>query len=475
MTILSPAEQCSDETLAEALIHDEPALVSSLDFGPFVRQGVGAGPSLLIGDPSEITLLSSATASRLEYRMALLARPGDHVMVRHRDPDFEAYLGAYLGLADVTFHKVNPKSLVPVTQQAWTSANWIDTFAAIAERRGSLTIQSYLTTGHTWRLAQAIGEQTRRVIYVSGPSPRISQRANDKLWFAGLARRILGKDATPPTLSAYGPAATAGLVRRISKGVDQVIVKIPDSAGSAGNLRLDSSLVRHTPLADLRRFLLSRLHAMGWQDNYPVLVGVWDKDVICSPSAQLWLPHISEGKPRVEGIFEQRVQTSAAAFVGAARSTLPGEVQDQLRAQATRIASVLQRLGYYGRCSLDAVLCRTKNATPMIHWIECNGRWGGVSIPMTAASHLTGQSPAIAISIVQENLPGQYLGMNELLHRLQGLLLRTDGRTTGLVVLSPPANPNGTLVNLLAVAETQPAADDMLRTAISRLARSGQL
>ena len=94
---------------------------------------------------------------------------------------------------------------------------------------------------------------------------------------------------------------------------------------------------------------------------------------------------------------------------------------------------------------------------------------------MTAASHLTGQSPAIAISIVQENLPGQYLGMNELLHRLQGLLLRTDGRTTGLVVLSPPANPNGTLVNLLAVAETQPAADDMLRTAISRLARSGQL
>lgn len=468
MNRTSRHQPCSLEKQATALIRDEPALISSLDFGPFVRQGTGKGPKLLIGDPSEIPL-SSATASHLEYRMALLAQPGDHVVVRQRHQDFETYLSTFLGLRDVTFHEVQTDNPVPVARQAWASQAWIKTFSDVSKASRGLTVQSYLTTGNTWRLAQAIGERSDQIVHVSGPSPRISRRANDKLWYAERVKSIIGAGATPPTLSAFGPAATAGLVHRISKVAGQVIVKVPDSAGSSGNLRLDSAAVRDKSLANLRQFLLDRLHSMGWHDNYPVLVGVWDKNVICSPSAQLWLPLRSEGAPRVEGIFEQRVQTYAATFVGAARSTLPQKVQDRLSAQAMRIARLLQRLGYYGRCSLDAVLCRNGNGPPVIHWIECNGRWGGVSIPMTAACQLTGRQCAPALAILQDHLPNRDLKINGLLQRLKGLLLSREDPLQGLVILSPPDHPNGALVNLLAIGKIQAEADDMLRLAVDRL------
>lgn len=461
-------KSCSLESHASTLLRDEPALVSSLDFGPFVQQGTGKGAKLLIGDPSEIPL-SSASASRLEYRMALLAQPGDHVIVRQRNREFENYLGNYLDLNDVTFHEAWPDSPVPVARQMWSSHEWIKKFASVSKARCGLTVQSYLTTGNTWRLAQAIGERSGHIVHVSGPSPRTSRRANDKLWFTECVKSIIGAGATPPTLSAFGPAAAAGLVHKISKQADQVVVKVPDSAGSSGNLRLESATVLKMSLANLRQFLLAQLHAIGWHDTYPVLVGVWDKNVICSPSAQLWLPLLSEGDPKVEGIFEQRVKTFAAAFVGAARSDLPQMIQEQLSEEAMRIAYVLQRLGYYGRCSLDAVLCRDANGPTVIHWIECNARWGGVSIPMTAACQITKQPPTPPIAILQEHLKDQDLNVNDLLVRLEGLLFRRKDRLQGLVILSPPENPYGALVNLFAIANTQTGADKLLRVAVDRL------
>lgn len=473
MTMLAEPNPCSEERIADALRRDEPALVSSLDFGPFVRQGSGDGPALLIGDQSEISLLGLAPASPLEYRMALLARPGDHVLLHRRAPAFESYLRDQLGLTDVTFHQVSEAGRGPLTRQAWTSPAWVNHFAAVTADHGGLTIKSYLTTGNTWRLAKAIGEQAAQIVHVGGPSPRMTRRANDKLWFARLARRVIGETATPPTLAAYGPAATAGLVRRIGRLADQVIVKVPDSAGSAGNLRLDSAAVRGRTLSALRTLLMGRLHAVGWRDSYPLLVGVWDRDVICSPSVQMWLPCLSDGAPRIDGIFEQHVRDDVATFVGATRSTLPQKIQDQLHHQATRIARVLQRLGYFGRCSLDAVVCQSSGEPPAIHWIECNGRWGGVSIPMTAAAQIVPNTNTDAISIVQELLPARWLDTTALLQQLQGLLFHAGKSKAGLIIGSPPAHPEGPLINLLGVAPTQARADALMGEAMRRLAKAG--
>ena len=79
----------ADQRLVAELLESEPALLSSLDFGPRVAQGIGDGPFLLIGDQSEISLLAPTQKTRLDYRMALLAKPGDSVLVRQQVPDFE--------------------------------------------------------------------------------------------------------------------------------------------------------------------------------------------------------------------------------------------------------------------------------------------------------------------------------------------------------------------------------------------------
>ena len=270
-------------------------------------------------------------------------------------------------------------------------------------------------------------------------------------------------------LLVWVPAGVTFLVLRISSLADHVIVKVPDSAGSAGNLRLDSDFVKQQSISDLRQFLLGRLHGMGWRDTYPLLVGVWDRNVICSPSAQLWLPLPSEGPPQLDGLFEQRVRTSKAMFVGAARSSLPDMVRTRIGSQALRIARVLQRLGYYGRCSLDAVLCQNASEPPTIHWIECNGRWGGVSIPLPAARQLTSEAPDLAISIVQEHVPDLYLRTGDLQDRLGSLLFRRGGALPGVVVMSPPEHPSGTRLNLMSLARSQKSADSALDAAVQIL------
>lgn len=458
------------DVIAQDYLRDEPAFLSSLDFGAFVAQGCGPGPAVLIGDQSEISLLGSLSGVQLDHRMALLAKNGDIMLVRQRETAFETYLADCLGLVDVTFIQVDFDPLRPVVDQVRRSQPQLDALAQVARKWGGLTLKAYLTTGNVWRLAQAISELSGQCIHVCGPSPRATRRANDKLWFNQLARKIVGTNATPPTLAAYGPAAAAGLARRISRSAGQVIVKVPDSVGSAGNIRLKGALLRKLSLAGSRQFLLDRLHSMGWQDSYPILVGVWDENVSHSPSVQLWIPHTSDGTPLVEGLFEQCVRGETAAFVGAARSTLPSPIQDQLSAEAIRIASVLQRLGYFGRCSLDAVICEASARPDVVHWIECNGRWGGVSIPMRTASQLRPDLTLPAIAIVQEILPGEALSTRQLKQHLAELLFRQGKNREGLVIISPSENRRGMSVSMFAISDTQEAADDLLAEAMRRLA-----
>lgn len=460
------------ERIAQALTRDEPALLSSVDFGPFVAQGEGHGPSVLIGDQSEITLLGGRVETHLEHRMALLARPGDIVLVRQRDPEFEEYLRDDLRMTDVRFVGFTANGVMPVAKCARLDASMLAELAEIAERSGGLTIKAYLTSGHDWRLAQSIGQACNCTIHVCGPAPRISRRANDKLWFAQLARRVLGTDATPPTFASFGPSATAALVRRISTKTGQAVVKVPDSAGSAGNVRLDEVALAGLALPQIRDLILGLLHAAGWQDTYPVLVGVWDDRVRCSPSVQMWLPLPSEGPPIIEGLFEQQVQGEGAAFVGAVAAEVSPDLKERLKQDALELARVLQQLGYFGRCSLDAVICQQSQKRDAIHWIECNGRWGGVSIPMTARRHLFEGSHEGSLLMMQKVFSMKPISTAQLLQLWDDLLARPKKLETGLVLMSPPQHPNGVLVNMMAVADTRSQANRLIETALGRLQAS---
>ncbi len=449
-------------------LRDEPAFRPSQVFGPRVRAGNSGGKRLITGDQAGISLLKRRAGSRLDYRMSLLAQPGDIVLVRHREAAFEDYLRGVLGLTDVTFLSPKTVTTAPLLSCARTCAALQDEIVARLSGEAA-TILPYQTTGDAWRLAQEIGDRTRRAVSIAGPAPRISRRANDKLWFSALARSVLGQDAVPPTFAAYGPAGAAALVTRFARTEKQVIVKVPDSAGSAGNLRIDSTDIAGWTMKKLRDFLAKRLAMMGWIGEYPLLVGVWDQNVITSPSVQMTIPQSVDGPAIPLGVFEQAVKGDVAEFVGAAPATLPEALIERLEAEATSLGTVLQNLGYYGACSFDAVVTGDLGAPARqmnIHWIECNGRWTGVSIPFCAATrHLGVQPPGFLVT--QDRLSAS-ITTDQIVDRLAELLF-CEGGAEGVLLMAPPSLDPKSFVILATVGHDQRSAVLIAAEALKRL------
>jgi hypothetical protein len=199
-------------------------------------------------------------------------------------------------------------------------------------------------------------------------------------------------------------------------------------------------------------------------------VGVWDCDVVSSPSVQIWIPLASEGLPIVEGVFEQSVQGEAGTFIGARRAALSQQLHDQLVSEAMLFACLFQKLGYYGRCSFDAIISQTLGAHRRLHWIECNARWGGVSIPLTLASNLQPPDPHCGFVVVQQSLgDANSFSTEQAINLLDGLLYERHKSSSGLILLSPPRQDMEMRINFLAIADAQKTAENLADTAITRL------
>ncbi len=458
------------EALAKRLTRDEPALRSSLDFGPLVRQGASQDPALIICDHSGTELFDLERVGLYEHRMALLARPGGTVVVRRRVPEFERYLVEVLGLRDVTFLEAGSEGPEPVARKLRTNLALARQLASALKRDTPLTIHAYLTTGHVWQLAKALAEDRQRPIYVAGPGPRTSRRANNKLWFWSIARELTGRSSVPPTLYAFGPAAAAAKAARFARTCESVVVKVPSSAGGRGNLHLESDVLRDMSLSDIKRVVEDRLYAVGWRGTYPILVGVWEAGILASPSVQMWLPRPEEGPPSILGLFEQRVEGATGRFSGAQPAALDQEMAQEMLAEAAILGALLQRIGYFGPCSLDAVIKDSDEGGRELHWVECNGRWSGVSIPLTAAGRLLGHSVPKGLLILQDILPeARPITTSGLRALLGDMMFRPGASNEATVILSPPDRFAGVSLNLMALAETPSRAAAMVKVVHRRL------
>ncbi len=174
-----------------------------------------------------------------------------------------------------------------------------------------------------------------------------------------------------------------------------------------------------------------------------------------SPSVQLWIPAIEDGPPIVEGLFEQILEGKEGAFVGSIPAGLPEKWRCRLAEDAMRLASALQLLGYFGRCSLDALLVGETFDSAALHWIECNGRWGGVSIPLTVVNRLTGGGAKAKFVVVQrteDRWPPRAFA--DALQALDAVMFRPGKNENGIILLSPVEIEEGRGVQMLACADT---------------------
>jgi hypothetical protein len=85
-----------------------------------------------------------------------------------------------------------------------------------------------------------------------------------------------------------------------------------------------------------------------------------------------------------------------------------------------------------------------------LHWVECNGRWGGTSIPMTLANRLLGDWTRRELMIVQRSgLQIRGCRFRTALNRLGPLGYRRDGDGTGVVALTPGGLEEGCTLHFL--------------------------
>ena len=241
---LTTSERSRIDKIANRILREEPALHWDNVFGDDVNCGLTNKQKLLIGDLSEIPLLGDAEDIVFGYRIGLLAADGDIlVLAQKRNILFENYLKKLLNISNLDVIEVTTqikRERKSLPERCLKSKELFEHILRITRLSNGLCIVPHIATGHVWRLAYELSSQSKCAISICGPSPRMSLRANDKLWFASLVQEIFDPRSIPPTFAAYGPAALTGQIMHLAKRYERVVIKIPNSAGSAGNLALDS-------------------------------------------------------------------------------------------------------------------------------------------------------------------------------------------------------------------------------------------
>jgi hypothetical protein len=426
--------------IAERLLADEPLLCATEPFGATVKSGLGARPGLFLEDHSWISLFDSRGDLAYSYRALLLAGDGDLVAIgAPRSAEFERYCRDLLGLgrAEVLFPAALGTGL-PLAVRCARDPAVLDLASDRARSAGGFNVVPYMGTGGVWMLAGKIAARSGVEVRVAAPPPRLTSRVNDKLWFAQRVTELFGGRALPPASAAFSLAALAGRLAALARRHAAVAVKLTGSASSAGNIVLESEQLAGVSLGALRNRLHRLLQGVGWRGEFPLLVTAWEHPITASPSVQLWIPERGAGDIAVEGIFDQTVLGTARVFSGAAPTALPGRWQGLLAVEAAQLGCLFQELGYFGRCSFDAILVGETLTSADLHWVECNGRWGGTSIQME-----------------QE-------------------LFRPPGRKGGLVVLSPSRIEDGSGYELAALGDTLVTARNLAENISLRLAPKAQ-
>jgi hypothetical protein len=425
--------------VARELLEADPRLAATGQFGADVRPGLDSGACLFIEDHHGIRLFERLGNLAYTYRALLLARPGDVVAIGvSRSPEFERYCAETLALGEVETLEPARFDADSLAARCSRDPAVVERLATLAREIGGLNIVPYMGTGGVWALAGVVCEHSRAPVRVAAPPPHLTRCVNDKIWFGRCVDRLIGAEATPSAESASGSAMLTAKVAALARSHASIAVKVPDSASSKGNLVLDAATVTNQPLPRLRRHLLG------------LLVTAWEQPVLASPSVHLWIPAQGAGEVIVEAVFDQRLVGAGGAFAGAAPSALPSAWQRRLAREAAELGALFQCLGYFGRCSFDAIVVGSDLERAMLHWIECNGRWGGVSLPVTLASRLFGDWRRQPFVIVERSdLGGPQRDFADVLAGLEGHLYVAGGEATGAVILSPWPLENGTGYELM--------------------------
>jgi hypothetical protein len=339
-------------------------------------------------------------------------------------------------------------------------------FARIAERArqaGGLLIHPYMSIEPVWRLAERVSSDASVEVKVIGPPPPVTWLANDKKSFCDLVGQVLGPGWLVPTTAARDVPTLARQMLELAASHPRVGLKRTRCASAMGNGVFRSEALLAAGAEGVERAVRDFLDRTEWDGSEETLVVAW-ADTDLSPSTQTWIPPRGGGAPRLDGIYEQILEGPERVFVGSRPSGLAPDVSSRLSEASLRMAAALQERGYVGRCSFDFLVLEDGR----ICFTECNGRWGGTSIPMSLVDRLVQgpRPPYRAQDFVHPGLVGATLP--EILERVGDAAF--DPRTgKGAYVFYNvgPLARSGKL-DVIALGDTQDAAEEALVDGLPR-------
>jgi hypothetical protein len=466
----SPRQSKQVRDLAQQLIGEVPDLATPEEFAPLVTRSLEEAPCLHLDDLGDIPLLSRFyDCAFLQDRARLRAGTGDWVASCATPiPAFEDYCSRYLGLGSPEWlHPRSGPSRLRVALACWKDRQVRRTLIHALRDRGSLTLHPHIGTLPVWELAALLHHTGRCPVHVIAPPPGVTRWVNDKLHFADTVRRLFGERSIPTTRRAANLATLAREVQELAGTSRWVVIKLPDSAGGGGNVRVESARFRGRTLAAIRTDLKRLLAPLRWKGASHLLVGSWEQDVLCAPSAQLWIPPRGDGKPVIEGVYEQMIEGPEGMFVGSRPARFPEALRTEIAGQCGLLALLYQRLGYVGRCSFDLLLVGEDFADCRPEWIECNGRWGGTSLPMTLMNRLFGdwsRLPYVSGECLAEGLAG--LRFEDVLGHFESDLFSLPTGEGRIIFYNPGMMQAHHGIEVLALGETWEEAQQLLNVEV---------
>ncbi len=348
-------------------------------------------PTLHLDDVSAIPfLLGISGVEEYQHRAQVRARDGDlFATVTPSVPGYPAYCAETLRFGRATGVLAEPLPNKLAVARACSRGTAFQEVCAAAKAAGGLTIHPYMSIAPVWRLALLVAQEAGVDVRVIGPPPPVTALANDKALLGELVGRVLGPAAIVATHRSSCPSALTRHLLALSEGGERVALKRTRCASAMGNEVHRSAALREAGPDGVERIVRAFLERTEWDGSEEVLAVAWEETEL-SPSTQLWIPPLGHGDPLLEGVYDQILDGPHRVFVGSRPSVLPEAVRARLGSWSLEVACALQQMGYVGRCSFDLLVLGDPDGDFQLRFTECNGRWGGTSIPMSMVDRLRG-------------------------------------------------------------------------------------
>jgi hypothetical protein len=353
------------------------------------RESLAEAPVLNLDDFSAIPfLIDIGGVEEYQHRARLRGAAGDLFAAgTPMNEIYEHYCRKRLALGETEFILAPGDPNPLAVAEACSHGTAFERLVSRTREAGSLVIHPFMGIDSVWDLGRRIATESGHPVGILAPSPPVTWVANDKAAFGEVVTRVLGADYLVETRQSTGPEALARDLLTLAKRHQRVALKRLRCASAMGNAIFEAEVLAELGAAELEAEVRAFLERTEWDGREEVLAVAWEETEL-SPSTQLWIPPVGGGQPKLDGIYEQLLSGERRVFVGSRPSTMPGEVNRELRSASLQVAAGLQELGYVGRCSFDFLVLGDLPEDFSVRFVECNGRWGGTSTPMALLDRL---------------------------------------------------------------------------------------